>query len=83
MVKFYKCEPVNKLHFSCKNSLNVALLTQKPSLKIESVSNNNPKRNNDDNSNNTLKYTKVVVENPYNNRDIILKITKKQKGVYI
>ncbi len=29
------------------------------------------------------KYVKIVVEDPYNNRDIILKVTKKQKGVYI
>lgn len=26
---------------------------------------------------------KVIVDNPYNNRDIILKITKKQIGVYL
>lgn len=29
------------------------------------------------------KYVKILVEDPYNNRDIILKITKKQKGVYV
>jgi len=29
------------------------------------------------------KPVKILVEDPYNNRDIILKITKKQKGVYI
>ena len=28
-------------------------------------------------------YVKVLVEDPYNNRDIILKVTKKQKGVYV
>ena len=28
-------------------------------------------------------YVKVLVEDPYNNRDIILKLTKKQKGVYV
>lgn len=28
-------------------------------------------------------YVKVLVSDPYNNRDIILKITKKQKGVYV
>ena len=33
--------------------------------------------------NNKFKYTKIIVKNPYNNRDTILKITKKQKGVYI
>ena len=43
-------------------------------------------KNNNDNKekeNNKFKYTKIIVENPYNNRDTILKITKKQKGVYI
>ena len=29
------------------------------------------------------KYIKIIIENPYNNRDIILKMTKKQKGVYV
>jgi hypothetical protein len=29
------------------------------------------------------KFTKIEVKDPYNNRDIILKITKKQKGIYI
>lgn len=29
------------------------------------------------------KYVKILVEDPYNNRDIILQVTKKQKGVYV
>jgi GIY-YIG catalytic domain/Cytochrome C and Quinol oxidase polypeptide I/NUMOD1 domain len=38
----------------------------------------------DNNNNNSkYKYTKILVDDPFNNRDIILKITKKQKGVYI
>jgi heme/copper-type cytochrome/quinol oxidase subunit 1 len=43
-------------------------------------------KNNNDNKekeNNKFKYTKIIIENPYYNRDTILKITKKQKGVYI
>ena len=28
-------------------------------------------------------YTKVLVEDPYNNRDIIARVSKKQKGVYV
>ena len=28
-------------------------------------------------------YVKVLVDDPFNNRDIILKVTKKQKGVYV
>jgi hypothetical protein len=45
------------------------------------ISNNN--NDNKEKENNKFKYTKIIVENPYNNRDTILKITKKQKGVYI
>lgn len=29
------------------------------------------------------KYVKILVEDPYNNRDLILKVAKKQKGIYI
>ena len=29
------------------------------------------------------KYVKILVEDPYNNRNIILNITKKQKGIYV
>jgi len=29
------------------------------------------------------KYTKVIIEDPYNNRDIIARVAKKQKGVYV
>lgn len=28
-------------------------------------------------------YVKILVDDPFNNRDIILKVTKKQKGVYL
>ena len=28
-------------------------------------------------------YVKVLVKDPFNNRDIILKVTKKQRGVYL
>lgn len=43
--------------------------------------------NNDNKGNKDFKpkdrYIKVLVEDPYNNRNIILKVTKKQKGVYV
>jgi hypothetical protein len=48
------------------------------------IGNNNNK--NDDNKNSPdpkHKYVKILVNDPFNNRDIILKVTKKQKGVYI
>lgn len=41
--------------------------------------------NNNDykNKNSKHKYVKILVKEPYNNRDIILKVTKNQKGIYI
>jgi len=41
---------------------------------------------NNNNSNNLkfkYNYTKIIIKDPYNNRDMIAKIAKKQKGVYI
>jgi hypothetical protein len=32
---------------------------------------------------NKHKYVKILVDDPCNNRDIILEVTKKQKGVYV
>ena len=45
------------------------------------ISNNNNYNNQDKKPNHN--YVKVLVKDPFNNRDIILKITQKQKGVYI
>jgi len=39
--------------------------------------------NNKDNDDNKPKYTKVFIENPFVNRNLIAKVAKKQKGVYI
>lgn len=47
---------------------------------------NNDGNNNDENKNYKKfkhKYVKVLVSDPFNNRDIILKVTKKQKGIYV
>jgi hypothetical protein len=43
--------------------------------------NNNP--HNKENDGKKHNYVKVLVDAPYDNRDIILKVTKKQKGVYV
>lgn len=62
--------------------------------KVNSDNNNSPlsESNNDNNiednqpqknSNKKYNYVKVLVDDPFNNRDIILKVTKKQKGIYI
>ena len=42
------------------------------------ISNNNPEGNKDPKG----KYVKIVVKDPYSNRDIILKVSKQQKGVF-
>jgi hypothetical protein len=69
-----------------------------PKGEVNSDNNNSPllsgcsRNNNDDsyksnnennNSPNRHNYVKILVDDPYNNRDIILKVTKRQKGVYI
>jgi hypothetical protein len=77
MVKFY-------------NMLNIKLfrvlfnkVTNNNEIIINSINNNNNNNNNENNNNSKYKYTKLLIEDPYNNRDIILRITKKKKGVYI
>jgi hypothetical protein len=52
-------------------------------IKIGSDNNKNFKPNSPQGGKGQDKYVKILVEDPYNNRDIILKMTKKQKGVYI
>lgn len=49
---------------------------------------NSKNRYNEDNPHENSKgkkhnYVKVLVDDPFNNRDIILNVSKKQKGVYI
>ena len=58
----------------CNNQKNFISIT-------ESKNSNNSNRKNDDND--IPKYTKVYIENPFNNRNLILKVSKNQKGVYV
>lgn len=44
---------------------------------------NDNNNNDNENKNSKDRYVKVLVKEPYNKRDIILKVTKNQKGVYI
>ena len=39
--------------------------------------------NNDKNGKSKHKYVKVLVDDPFNNRNIILELAKKQRGVYL
>ena len=45
--------------------------------------NNPPPKRSKENDGNKHPYVKVLVDDPYNNRNIILNVTKKQKGVYV
>ena len=58
----------------CNNQNNIITIT-------DSNYNNKPNRNNDDDK--VPKYTKIYIENPFNNRNLILKVSKNQKGVYV
>ena len=64
------------LHYNRYSTIKIA-----EDYDIKVGSDNNNKDNKDLKSKN--KYVKILVEDPYNNRDIILKLTKKQKGVYV
>ncbi|MCZ6902390.1 MAG: hypothetical protein O7C62_07590, partial [Rickettsia endosymbiont of Ixodes persulcatus] len=61
-------------HFNskCNNHANNIVITN--------GNNNNSNNNNDDK---IPKYTKVFIENPFNNRKLILQVTKNQRGVYV
>jgi hypothetical protein len=51
---------------------------------IISITNSKNNRSNRTNDGNKIpNYTKVYIENPFNNRNLILKVSKNQKGVYI
>jgi hypothetical protein len=59
-----------------------------PLLNECDINNNSYKPDNEDNQNKNYnntkhKYVKVFVDDPYNNRDIIIKVANKQKGVYL
>ena len=70
------------------------IFKSQPSLKIGKANSDNndivitgKDNNNNDGKQNSkhpkYKYVKILVDDPFNNRDIILRVTKKQKGVYV
>jgi len=70
--------------FNLKSQSSLVEKINKDNSNVLIIGNNN--NNNGDNKNSPnpkYKYVKVLVNDPFNNRDIILKVTKKQKGVYI
>jgi hypothetical protein len=64
-----------------ENQINTLSVTRLKNFHSQvKISNENDQKNS---LNFKYNYTKVLVEDPYNNRDIIAKVAKKQKGVYI
>lgn len=47
------------------------------------IDNNYNFNNNSNNFKFNYNYTKIVIKDPFTNRDIIARIAKKQKGVYV
>ena len=69
---------------------NAFMLNKRSQLSLETkaetneiVINNNKKQNEYTLNNSKFNYVKIIVENPYMNREMILKLAKKQKGVYV
>lgn len=76
-----KCFILKSQYFTLFNKVN----SDNNSLSSISESKKKNDEYNDDKNRNNKKYNyvKLLVDDPFNNRDIILNVTKKQKGVYI
>lgn len=70
------------LNFHSQKATNFSLRNNPDNL-ITITNNNNENKPNKNNEDEKPKYTKVYIENPFSNRDLILKVSKNQKGVYI
>lgn len=72
------------LNIKSQLSLDIGIVNNSDNNEVVITGNNN--NNNDGNKNSQKskhKYVKVLVDDPFNNRGIILNVTKKQKGVYV
>jgi len=88
MIFFMVEKGFNMLNMKLQPSLLRYKINDNNVVKIGYYNNNILKIGSDINNNDNYKkpkhkYVKILVDNPFNNRDIILKVTKKQKGVYI
>ena len=88
MIFFMVKKGFNMLNIKLQPSLHSYRINDNNVVKIGYDNNNILKIGSDINNNDNYKkpkhkYVKILVDNPFNNRDIILKVTKKQKGVYI
>jgi hypothetical protein len=78
MVKYFKLLNINLF-----STLSINRTDNNKIVIIENNNDNNYNNENNNNNNFKYKYTKILIDNPFNNRDIILRIAKKQKGVYV
>jgi len=83
MIFFMVEKDFNMLNMKLQPSHHRYMINDNNVVKIGYDNNNNDNNNNDNYKKSKHKYVKILVDNPFNNRDIILKVTKKQKGVYI
>lgn len=72
-----------RIFFSKKKITEVALNNNQNNTITITNSNNNNNSNKNNDEDKIPRYTKVYIENPFNNRNLILKVSKNQKGVYI
>lgn len=83
------------IFFMVDKNFYMLYIKSEPSLITKEVNNDNydedeviigngNNNNSDENSNESKhKYVKVLVKDPFNNRDLILRVSKKQKGIYL
>ena len=81
------------IFFMVEKNFNIFNFKSQSSLIVDNINNdnnNNLVKENDNSKKGNQnfkefknKYVKILVNDPLNNRDIILKVTKKQKGVYV
>jgi hypothetical protein len=84
---FFMVKNLNMLNIKSHSSLLTDIISNNDENNIVNGNGNNNNRDDDkeikDLSKSKHKYVKILVDDPFNNRNIILKVTKKQKGVYI
>jgi len=83
--KFFilELQPLNFLYKINNNSDSSLSMSESNNNNNDNNYNENNKHENDEKkySDKKYNYIKVLVDDPFNNRDIILNVTKKQKGV--
>ena len=86
---FFMVNKLNMLNMKSQPLFHTERINNDDDKNIVKIGNDNNNNYNDNNNKDkNLKkskhdYVKILVDNPFINRDIILKVTKKQKGIYV